>query len=263
MSEMRSEGVHVVLGMYVYVGFNSTYIHTSTRQRPICMHASCLEAAKEEKKTPSLCTNKPNSTDLHTPPRIQLNHIYLLRPPRPSTSPRLLLPAHTIQTPIMHDRVIRPHRNHAPSQTLMAHPTDPFLRDHHAAIPACIPPRHAITQKQGSLSVHHSSFVQAGNDAGGVDDGVSRADTPAEIRLEVGDGLGRGDEREGGGGGEAGAVFGEERERGEPVRGVGRRGGEVQREERVVDGWEGVVVWFGGRGGGAGWGWGGVGGVLG
>ncbi|KAH9865218.1 hypothetical protein IAQ61_009165 [Plenodomus lingam] len=99
-----------------------------------------------------------------------------------------------------------------------------------------IPTHPPLTQQQRSLDPRLVDGAQLRNDALLVERRVGGPDAAEEVGFQVADGEGRGDEVEGCGGGEAGAVFGEEVEGRGPVWFVGGWGGEVEGEEDVVDG---------------------------
>ena len=145
----------------------------------------------------------------------------------------------------------------------MTNPTDPLLANHHASIPSSDPVsarhrralRQSVAQQQQSLAGNQPRLAQPGDDEGLVDDAVGVAHAAAEVGLELGDGQVVGDQGEGGGGGQAGAVLGEEVEGGRQVGLVRGGRGQVEREEGVVDGRVGFVlrrVLGGGGGGGDG-----------
>lgn len=207
-----------------------------------------------DKATPKTIPSILATTRLHSNPN-------LTTPPprprdkRPNTSPTPTTPRHRpLQTPVMHHRIIRHHRRHAPAQPLMTNTAHALLRDHHPPIPPRLSTRRAVAQQQPSLGGDEARLCQPGDDAHLVDDAVGAAHAAAEVRLEVADEEGVGDEGESRGGGEAGAVLGEEVEGGREVDGVRGRGGEVEGEEGVVDGGFGGVDVVGGGAEGLGWG---------
>lgn len=136
----------------------------------------------------------------------------------------------------MHDRVIRQHSNDAPAQPLVTHAADALVANDHAPIAPALSALDAVTKKKEGLARDELGLAQPRDHAALVDRAVGGADAPAEVGLEIADGDGVRDEGEGGGCGEAGAVFGEEVEGGWEVGFVGVWWCEVEGEEGVIDG---------------------------
>lgn len=149
----------------------------SSRSVPVT-YRYIQNVAAQEKRTPSLCQYPPissqQSLNLRPPPR------------RLPTSIRFL--AHTVQTSVMHHRVIRTHGNDAAPEALVTNAADSFIRDDDAAVATPIMARHAVAEEERGLGVHDLALAQAGYDARFVDDGVCGADPAAEVRFQLGDG---------------------------------------------------------------------------
>jgi len=142
----------------------------------------------------------------------------------------------------MHHTIIGVHANCRSTKALVAYGAMPVLVHHDSAIqpPRLNPP---VTPHGFAFAQYHGGFhccllyaPQPRDNALRVERRVGCADAPEEVGLEVANGEGRGDEVESGGGGEAGAMFGDEVERWGPVGFVRRGWCEVEGEKDVVDG---------------------------
>jgi hypothetical protein len=140
-------------------------------------------------------THKTHESPAGPPPRPKSRRPNALRSRRQRPSPR---PTHTgngtgtstrrFQTGIMHHRIIRQHRHHAPANPLMTHPTHPLLRDHDPPIPPSLPARNTVTQEQQRLACEERRLAQARQHARLVDGAVGAAHAAAEVRLQLPDG---------------------------------------------------------------------------
>jgi len=113
----------------------------------------------------------------------------------------------------MHNPPLGKNPNRTPPKPLITNRTPPLLINHHPAIQPTrqnppIPASPPITQHQSLNNTRLLHAPQLGYNALGIEHRVGVADAPAEVGFEVADGLGRGDEVESGGCGEARAVFG-------------------------------------------------------
>lgn len=106
------------------------------------------------------------------------------RTPDPDTSSDPTGPgSSSSQTPVMHHAVIGQHGDHALPQALMADPAHPLLPNHHPPVPPALAARHAVAEQQQRLGRDELRLPQPRDDPRLVDNAVSAAHAPAEVRL--------------------------------------------------------------------------------